>query len=479
MTQPVKPQPKSFNPLRDFLQMEAAGGIILVICAVLAMIIANIQPWGHMYEDILHHTRAAVSIGDWSINKDIIHWINDGLMAIFFFLVGLEIKREVLEGKLKGRSRYMLPVIAAVGGMTAPALIYTLINMGNDQAMVGWAIPAATDIAFAVGVIILLGKRVPVALKVFLLAVAIIDDLGAIIIIALFYTSHMKVEMLMWALPFLFGLFMLNRLNVNRSSLYVFLGICLWVCVLKSGIHATLAGVVAAFAVPLYVPQEKRSLLKQLEHGLHPFVAFIVLPVFAFANAGVALHGASMDVLFESVTLGVILGLVVGKPVGILAFTWLSEKSGLAKLPDGVNYKHVIGVGCLAGIGFTMSLFIGTLGFVGNEHYLMDAKLGIMTGSVISAVLGAILLMMACPAAVDQDYSEPGYGKEPKPAKAPTVKAASKPVAKKTVAKKVASKKAPAKKPAAKKAAAKPAAKKAPAKKSVAKKAPAKKTTKK
>ncbi len=478
MTQPVKPQPKTFNPLRDFLQMEAAGGIILVICAVLAMFIANIEPWGHVYEDILHHTRAAVSIGDWSINKDIIHWINDGLMAIFFFLVGLEIKREVLEGKLKGRSRYMLPVLAAIGGMAAPALIYTFLNMGNDQAMVGWAIPAATDIAFAVGVIILLGKRVPVALKVFLLAVAIIDDLGAIIIIALFYTSNMKVEMLLWALPFLFGLFALNKMNVNRSSLYVFLGICLWVCVLKSGIHATLAGVVAAFAVPLYVPQEKRSLLKQLEHSLHPFVAFIVLPVFAFANAGVALHGASMDILFESVTLGVILGLVIGKPVGIFLFTWLAEKSGLAKLPDGVNYKQVIGVGCLAGIGFTMSLFIGTLGFVGNEHYLMDAKLGIMTGSVISAVLGAVLLIMACPAAVEQDYSEPGYGKEPKPVKAPVKKAAPK-VAVKPATKKPAAKKAAPKKAPAKKAAPKAAAKKAPAKKPAAKKASAKKTAKK
>ena len=468
MTKPVKPQLKVFNPLRDFLQMEAAGGIILVICAIFAMFIANIEPWGHMYQHILHDMRAAISIGDWSINKDIIHWINDGLMAIFFFLVGLEIKREVLEGKLKGRSRYMLPVIAAIGGMAVPALIYVFFNKMDPTAIKGWAIPSATDIAFAVGVIIILGKRVPVALKVFLLAVAIIDDLGAIIIIALFYTSELKVEMLLWALPFLFGLFALNRMNVNRSSLYIFLGICLWVCVLKSGIHATLAGVVAAFAVPLYVPQEKRSLLKGLEHGLHPFVAFVVLPVFAFSNAGVSLAGASFDVLMQPVTLGVILGLVVGKPIGILAFTFAAEKLRLAKLPEGITYKHVLGVGCLAGIGFTMSIFIGTLGFVNDPEYLTSAKLGIMVGSVMSAILGATLLVIACPAAVDQHYSEPGYGDEPKPiaVKAAVAKAASKKAApkkataKKAAPKKATAKKAPAKKPAPKKPAAKKATKK-------------------
>lgn len=389
-----------YNPitmLQDFLKMEAAGGFILVFCAVIAMIVAN-SPFAHTYHHILHETKAVVGIGGLIVEKDIIHWINDGLMAIFFFLVGLEIKREVLEGMLSTREQIVLPIVAAVGGMAIPGLVYYVLNSGVDggATMAGWAIPTATDIAFAIGVLSILGKRVPISLKVFLLALAIIDDLGAIVIIALFYTDQLNVDTLYWATAFILSLVALNRFGVSKGSLYFLFGIALWVCVLKSGIHATLAGVITAFTIPLHAKGERRSLLRQLEHDLHSFIAFFVLPVFAFANAGVTLDGVEIAHLTQPVTIGVVLGLLLGKPIGITGFTYIFTKLKLAKLPEGMTMKDVLAVSFLGGIGFTMSIFIATLGFKGESvqlaMYLKEAKLGILIGSVIAAIAGLLIL---------------------------------------------------------------------------------------
>lgn len=393
-----------YNPivmLQEFLKFEAAGGAILIFCAALAMIIAN-SPLAHTYHSILHETKAVVGIGALVIEKDIIHWINDGLMAIFFFLVGLEIKREVMEGMLSTREQLILPIVAAIGGMVVPGYVFYLINAGEAGAvtMNGWAIPTATDIAFALGVLSVLGKRVPIALKVFLLALAIIDDLGAIVIIALFYTANLDVGNLMLGAGFIACLALLNYFKVSKGSLYLMFGIALWICVLKSGIHATLAGVITAFAIPLEIKGERRSLLRQLEHDLHSFIAFVVLPVFAFANAGVNLDGITTHHLFEPVTLGVIAGLVIGKPIGITFFTWFFTTIKVAKLPKGMHIGHVAAVSCLAGIGFTMSIFIATLAYQGSTpelvNYLREAKLGILLGSFISAILGLGILWFTC-----------------------------------------------------------------------------------
>lgn len=393
-----------YNPivmLQEFLKFEAAGGAILIFCAGLAMIIAN-SPLAHDYHHILHETKAVVGIGSLVIEKDIIHWINDGLMAIFFFLVGLEIKREVMEGMLSTKEQLILPIVAAIGGMAAPGFIFYLINNGgeNPATMNGWAIPTATDIAFALGVLSVLGKRVPIALKVFLLALAIIDDLGAIVIIALFYTANLDVGNLMLGGLFIACLAALNFFKVSKGSLYLMFGLALWICVLKSGIHATLAGVITAFAIPLEIKGERRSLLRQLEHDLHSFIAFVVLPIFAFANAGVNLDGITTHHLFEPVTLGVIAGLVLGKPIGITLFTWFFTTIKVARLPNGMNIGHVAAVSLLAGIGFTMSIFIATLAYQGQSpefvNFLREAKLGILLGSFISAILGLAILWFSC-----------------------------------------------------------------------------------
>lgn len=393
------PRPNTgYNPLnmlKEFLHMEASGGLILLFFAVLAMVIAN-SPLNHAYHHILHETTLDVIVGPFALQKDIIHWINDGLMAIFFFLVGLEIKREMMEGALSSVSKAMLPGIAALGGMIAPGLIFFFLNRDNPEALNGWAIPTATDIAFAVGLISLLGKRVPLSLKVFLLALAIFDDLGAIIIIALFYTSNLDITNLYFAAAFIAVLFGMNRLNVASGALYLVVGVCLWFCVLKSGIHATLAGVVIALAIPLEIPGERRSLLRQLEHDLHPLVAFLILPLFAFANAGVSLEGVSLSLLAEPISLGVILGLFAGKQIGVLGATWIAVKTGLAKLPQGAKWMQIWGMSLMAGIGFTMSLFIGTLGYINNPLYLAEAKLGILMGSTLSAIVGLFLLYKAC-----------------------------------------------------------------------------------
>ncbi|MDX9860794.1 MAG: Na+/H+ antiporter NhaA [Rhodospirillales bacterium] len=378
--------------LLQFLKLEAAGGILLVVASAVAMIWAN-TPGGDLYFGLLG-TKVSVLFGDTGLSKTLLHWINDGLMAIFFLLVGLEIKREVMEGNLSSLSQAALPSIAAVGGMVVPAAIYLALNWGNPFTTNGWAIPAATDIAFALGILALLGRRAPASLKIFLLAVAIIDDLGAIVIIALFYTADLSQEALGLAGLGVIVLVVLNRAGVTRIAPYVLVGVFLWTCVLKSGVHATLAGVALAFAIPLRGREPGDGPLVRLEHMLHPWVAFGILPVFAFANAGVPLAGLSFSALLDPVTLGIILGLFVGKQVGVLATTWMAIRLGLGVLPDGSRWIQVYGVAVLTGIGFTMSLFIGELAFEGGDQSAA-VRVGVLSGSLLSAVVGYAVLFLA------------------------------------------------------------------------------------
>jgi NhaA family Na+:H+ antiporter len=374
----------------QLLRHEAAGGIVLMLAAALALILYNSQlAW---LPDALLQMRLTLLIGDVGLDKPLLLWINDGLMAIFFFLVGLEIKRELLVGELSTREQAILPLVAAAGGMLMPALIYTLVNIANPAALRGWAIPAATDIAFAMGVLALLGSRVPSSLKVFLLALAIIDDLGTIIIIAVFYTSDLSVASLILAALGACVLLALNLSNVTRIAPYVLVGIFLWVCVLKSGVHATLAGVVVALAVPLRVPgEEGESPLLKLEHSLEPWVVFGVLPLFAFANAGVSLAGLSFGKLLDPVPLGIALGLFVGKTIGITGATWAAVRWGLSPRPEGSTWEQIVGVAMLGGIGFTMSLFIGMLAFPDPE-YAAPLRMGVLMGSLVSATIGYMVL---------------------------------------------------------------------------------------
>ncbi|ELH7949571.1 Na+/H+ antiporter NhaA [Vibrio fluvialis] len=374
--------------IRDFFKLESAGGILLVIAAAIAMTIAN-SPLNEIYQGALHSYVFGMSVS---------HWINDGLMAVFFLLIGLEVKRELLEGALKSRETAIFPAIAAVGGMLAPALIYVLFNSGDAEAIQGWAIPAATDIAFALGIMALLGKRVPVSLKVFLLALAIIDDLGVVVIIALFYTSDLSTIVLTVGFIMTAVLFMLNAKHVTKLSAYLIVGLILWVAVLKSGVHATLAGVVIGFAIPLKGNKGEHSPLKHLEHALHPYVAFGILPLFAFANAGISLEGVSFSSLASTLPLGVALGLLIGKPLGIFSFSVIAVKAGIAKLPEGINFKHIFAVSVLCGIGFTMSIFISSLAFgSANVDYDTYARLGILMGSTTAAILGYVLLRLSLP----------------------------------------------------------------------------------
>ncbi|UGA56190.1 Na+/H+ antiporter NhaA [Vibrio sp. VB16] len=374
--------------IRDFFKMESAGGILLVIAAAVAMVVAN-TGFGESYNNVLHTYVFGMSVS---------HWINDGLMAIFFLLIGLEVKRELLEGALKSKETAIFPAIAAVGGMLAPALIYILFNYGDPQAMQGWAIPAATDIAFALGIMALLGKRVPISLKVFLLALAIIDDLGVVVIIALFYSGDLSTLALTIGFIMTGVLFMMNSKNVTKLPYYVIAGLILWIAVLKSGVHATLAGVVIGFAIPLKGKEGEESPLKHLEHALHPYVAFLILPIFAFANAGISLAGVSLSGLTSMLPLGIALGLLVGKPLGIFSFSWIAVKSGVAKLPEGVNMKHIFAVSVLCGIGFTMSIFISSLAFTGvSAEFDTYARLGILLGSTTAAILGYVLLSISLP----------------------------------------------------------------------------------
>lgn len=374
--------------LDRFFKHEAAGGVLLILSAALALIVAN-SGWSAGYEALLE-TKLSILIGGQGLSKALILWINDGLMAIFFFLIGLELKAEMKEGKLKNPADVMLPGLAAVGGMIAPALVFLAFNLSDPVTRGGWAIPAATDIAFAVGVLALLGKRVPPALKIFLLTLAILDDLGAIIIIALFYTSELHLNYLVMALVPLAGLMWLNWRGAHRIAPFVLLGAVLWVLVLKSGVHATIAGVVTAFFLPLR-DRFGKSPLHSVEHGLQPYVMFLIVPIFAFANAGVVLSGLSFADLFAPLPLGIAAGLFVGKQIGVFGATWLTVRSGLARLPDGVTWRHIYGLACLAGIGFTMSLFIGGLSFA--DPALMNAvRLGVLSGSALSAVVGYVVL---------------------------------------------------------------------------------------
>ena len=365
--------------------------------AVVAMVVAN-SPLSSYYEALLE-TPVAVSLGDFGIDKALLLWINDGLMAVFFLLIGLELKREVIEGHLSSLKKASLPAFAAVGGMLFPAAIFAAFNWSDPVAMKGWAVPTATDIAFALGVLSLLGKRIPTALKAFLLSVAIFDDLGAIIVIAVFYTAELSMLSLVVAAVLIAGLAVLNRYGVTSQAAYFLLGIPLWVAVLKSGVHATLAGVVLAMFIPLQPskkgPSEEsgKSLLRSLEHSLHPWVAFGVLPIFAFANAGVSLSGLSISDMLHPVPLGIVAGLVLGKQVGILALSWIAVKLGIASLPKEVDWVQLYGVAILCGIGFTMSLFIASLAYNPAEvSFTGLERLGILVGSLVSGVAGYALL---------------------------------------------------------------------------------------
>jgi NhaA family Na+:H+ antiporter len=379
-----------------FMQHEAAGGLVLLGAAALALILQN-SPLSWLYDALLN-TPLTARFGALLIDKPLLHWINDGLMAIFFFLVGLEIKRELMIGELSTAKQALLPLIAALGGMVVPALIYTSINWGDAVALRGWAIPAATDIAFAVGVLALLGPRVPAPLKVFLLALAIIDDLGAIIIIAVFYTADLSLVALGLAGVGIVTLAVLNRSGVVRIAPYVLVGLFIWLCVLKSGVHATLSGVVTALAIPLTVPRgEKQSPLARLEDGLHPWVAFGVLPLFAFANAGVSLAGITLAKVMSEIPLGIALGLFLGKPIGIFAFSLGAIRLRLAGKPDGATWAQLFGVAILGGIGFTMSLFIGMLAFVDPER-AAEIRIGVLLGSITSAIVGYLVLKAVAPA---------------------------------------------------------------------------------
>lgn len=383
------------NMTAEFFRLEAAGGILLVLASAFALIIANTSLYG-LYDYAFNGIDFRIGFSDTAgndieIKKTLLHWINDGMMAVFFLLVGLEIKREMVVGELSNRASAILPILAAIGGMLVPAGIYLFLNKENPSALAGWAIPTATDIAFALGVLSLLGSRAPMALKILLTAIAIIDDLGAILIIAIFYSDGLHTNALLFALLPIIGLFMLNRYGVGRRAPYILLGLILWMAVLKSGVHATMAGVITALFIPLSVDDERRSPAKRLESDLHPWVAFLILPLFGFANAGVPFEGMGLNSLLEPVTLGIILGLVIGKQIGIFGTMWVAIKSGLCPKPEGANWCQLYGMSILCGIGFTMSLFIGGLAFTGVEMQA-SVRLGVLVGSLISAVTAYLLL---------------------------------------------------------------------------------------
>ncbi|AYA42329.1 Na+/H+ antiporter NhaA [Xenorhabdus nematophila] len=381
--------------IRQFLKLEAAGGILLIVAAIIALIMAN-TPLQGVYHQFLN-LPVAVQFAALDINKPLLLWINDGLMAVFFLIVGLEVKRELMEGSLAGRDKAVFPAIAALGGMLAPALVYLLFNSSNDIARQGWAIPAATDIAFALGVMALLGKRVPTALKVFLLALAIIDDLGVIVIIALFYTKSVSFGALGFAAAMITLLAWMNWKGIAKTSAYLAVGVVLWVCILKSGVHATLTGVIVGFLIPL---RDKKgdSRSEVLEHELHPWVAYLILPLFAFANAGVALQGVTLEGLTNMLPVGIALGLFIGKPLGIFLFSWIGVKLGIAQLPEKIGMKQIFAVSVLCGIGFTMSIFISALAFEGlDDAFSTYARLGILIGSTIAAIVGYSLLNILLP----------------------------------------------------------------------------------
>jgi NhaA family Na+:H+ antiporter len=384
--------------IKEFLKLEASAGLLLMGTAAWALVVANTPGLETLYSWYLQ-IPISVQVGDLIIAKPTVLWINDGLMALFFLLIGLELKREVIEGELSSISKLIMPAAAAIGGLIVPALVYSYINWDDGASLNGWAIPTATDIAFALGILMLLGNRVPIALKLFLLSLAILDDIAAIVMIALFYTSDLSELSLVIAALAMLTLFVMNRKRVTHIGAYMIIGLILWTSVLKSGVHATLAGVVLGFMIPLRVDNEDgESLAKKLEHDLHPWVSYFILPVFAFANAGVSLTGVSWDVFTHPVTLGIALGLIVGKPAGVFCITWLVHALRIARLPESVTWMQIYGLSVLCGVGFTMSLFIGTLAFdqVGADFSPYD-RLGVIVGSTICAIWGYAVLYFALP----------------------------------------------------------------------------------
>lgn len=391
--------------MKRFFKSEAASGLFLLLATVIALIASNSGAadfYGHLIS-----LPFGIHLGEAGLEKPLLLWINDGLMAVFFLMVGLEIKREALFGRLASRQKLILPLAAAIGGMVVPGAIYALINLGDPIALKGWAIPTATDIAFAIGVLAVLGKRVPTGVRVFLLALAIIDDLGAILIIAFFYTAELSGLALGLAAAALLALFALNRAGVRKLTPYLLIGVFLWVCVLKSGVHATLAGVIVAFAIPSRTKDGKieGGMLTRVEHGLQPYVAFGVVPIFAFANAGVSFAGMSLESLFQPVTLGIVLGLVLGKPIGVFLGAYLAVKSRLATLPEATDWRQIGATGILAGIGFTMSLFIGGLALQGPEAQAA-VRLGVLGASLFTALVGGVILAMLAPASGAGSYKK-------------------------------------------------------------------------
>ena len=383
------------NSIRNFLKLESASGILLILAALIALVLAN-SLLSDYYTALLN-IPVHIRVGALEIAKPLLLWINDGLMAVFFFVIGLELKREFVEGELSDPQKIILPALGAIGGMAIPAAIYMLVNKGDPLATSGWAIPAATDIAFALGILALLGSRVPRQLKIFLVSLAIFDDIGAIVIIGLFYTSDLSTTALGSALACIVVLAFLNWRGILNSSVYILVGLIMWVAVLKSGVHATLAGVVLAAFIPMTKnPETGQSPLHHLEHDLHGVVSYVILPVFAFVNAGVSIQTMTLEQVLGSVPVGIALGLVVGKQIGVFGLCWLGIKLGIAKLPDKVDWLMLYGVSILCGIGFTMSLFIGSLAFEdANSPYLYQDRIGILIGSFISAILGYFVLRLA------------------------------------------------------------------------------------
>ncbi len=380
------------KPFRWFFRLEAASGLVLLIAAILALIISN-----GSYSDLYFQTLEKylfIGFNDFGLKLSVIHWINDALMAIFFFFVTLEIKREFLQGELSNIKQALLPIIAAVGGMVVPALVYVFINFNDTETLRGWAIPSATDIAFSLGVLSLLGKRVPLSLKVFLTALAIIDDLGAILIIALFYSGDLSLKYLSLMFLAFVILLIINKFNIKKFLPYLIVGIFLWDFTHNSGIHATIAGVLLAMTIPHRKKEKDFSLLIKVEHAISPYVAFGIMPLFAFANAGVSLEGLSFSSLLDKVPLGIVLGLFLGKQFGVFIFSYVSIKLKIAQMPNNSNWSNFYGVGVLTGIGFTMSLFVGNLAFVENMQYMDGVKIGVLTGSLLSTLFGYFLILL-------------------------------------------------------------------------------------
>jgi NhaA family Na+:H+ antiporter len=381
------------KPFKWFFKLEAASGLILLIAAILALFISNSNLSSLYFETLEKYL--FIGINEFGLKLSVHHWINDALMAIFFFFVTLEIKREFLQGELSNIKQAMLPIIAAVGGMVVPALFYVVINYGNAETINGWAIPSATDIAFSLGILSLLGSRVPISLKVFLTALAIIDDLGAILIIAFFYSGDLSIPYLSLILLSYILLLVLNKFSVKIFTPYLLIGLCMWFFTYKSGIHATIAGVLLASTIPHRLKDHDFSLLVKLEHGISPYVAFIIMPIFAFANAGVNLEGLSLASLLNPVPLGILMGLFFGKQIGVLLFSYVSVKFKFADMPNNSNWLSIYGVSILTGIGFTMSLFVGNLAFVENTQYIDGVKIGVLSGSLLSTVFGYFLLLIS------------------------------------------------------------------------------------